>query len=231
VSRNSGEMLIPQSSSVEGTGREVAFINVDLSTEPSRAEHKGRFRIHLLWTRYLKVHIHCRRTPWASFFFFMSKSFFLKIYLFIICKYTVAVFRHSRRGHQILLQMVVSHHVVPGIWTPDLRKSSRVLLSTEPSHQPLHEHLKCESGNRCFTIIPTQNFFWDGWEPCTWPIRKSPPSIHCCPSTRELEAKFPRCAECREILLTKFRLFIQEERFEWSQYEKLHMCKHPDAMG
>jgi hypothetical protein len=41
--------------------------------------------------------------------------FFLKIYLFIICKYTVAVFRHSRRGHQISLRMVVSHHVVAGI--------------------------------------------------------------------------------------------------------------------
>jgi hypothetical protein len=26
------------------------------------------------------------------------KAFLLKIYLFIICKYTVAVFRHSRRG-------------------------------------------------------------------------------------------------------------------------------------
>jgi hypothetical protein len=64
-----------------------------------------------------------------SFFFFL-------IYLFIICKYTVAVFRHSRRGSQILLRMVVSHHVVAGIWTPDLRKSSRVLLPTEPSHQP-----------------------------------------------------------------------------------------------
>ena len=52
----------------------------------------------------------------------MSKSihkplffFFLKIYLLIICKYTVAVFRHSRRGSQILLGMVVSHHVVAGI--------------------------------------------------------------------------------------------------------------------
>jgi hypothetical protein len=33
--------------------------------------------------------------------------------------------------------MVVSHHVVAGIWTPDLRKSRRVLLLTEPSHQPL----------------------------------------------------------------------------------------------
>jgi hypothetical protein len=41
--------------------------------------------------------------------------FFLKIYLFIICVYTVAVFRHSRRGHQITLRMVVSHHVVAGI--------------------------------------------------------------------------------------------------------------------
>jgi hypothetical protein len=30
-----------------------------------------------------------------------------KTYLFFICKYTVAVFRHSRRGHQIPLQMVV----------------------------------------------------------------------------------------------------------------------------
>jgi hypothetical protein len=47
---------------------------------------------------------------WVLFIFFS-----LKIYLFIICKYTVAVFRHSRRGRQILLQMVVSHHVVAGI--------------------------------------------------------------------------------------------------------------------
>jgi hypothetical protein len=41
--------------------------------------------------------------------------FFLKIYLLIICKYTVAVFRHTRRGSQVLLWMVVSHHVVAGI--------------------------------------------------------------------------------------------------------------------
>jgi hypothetical protein len=32
--------------------------------------------------------------------------------------------------------MVVSHHVVAGIWTSYLWKSSRVLLPTEPSHQP-----------------------------------------------------------------------------------------------
>jgi hypothetical protein len=44
-----------------------------------------------------------------------NKYIFLKIYLFIYLKYTVAVLRHSRRGSQISLQMVVSHHVVAGI--------------------------------------------------------------------------------------------------------------------
>ena len=48
------------------------------------------------------------RPHFAGFFFF-------KIDLFIICKYTVAIFRHTRRGRQISLQMVVSHHVVAGI--------------------------------------------------------------------------------------------------------------------
>jgi hypothetical protein len=51
--------------------------------------------------------------------------FFLNIHLFIICKYTVAVFRHPRRGRQISLWVVVSHHVVAGIWTQDLQKSSQ----------------------------------------------------------------------------------------------------------
>jgi len=41
-------------------------------------------------------------------------SFFFNIYLFIIYKYTVAVFRHTKRGHQIPLQIVVSHHVGAG---------------------------------------------------------------------------------------------------------------------
>jgi hypothetical protein len=30
-------------------------------------------------------------------------------------KYTVSVFEHTRRGHQVPLQMVVRHHVVAGI--------------------------------------------------------------------------------------------------------------------
>jgi hypothetical protein len=62
--------------------------------------------------------------------------FFLKIYLFIICKYTVAAFRRSRRGCQILLWMVVSHHVVAGNWSQDLPKSSQ--WGAEPSLQPLN---------------------------------------------------------------------------------------------
>ena len=47
----------------------------------------------------------------------VSKNQINKLILkrFIIHKYTVAVFRHSRRGHQILLRMVVSHHVIAGI--------------------------------------------------------------------------------------------------------------------
>jgi hypothetical protein len=45
----------------------------------------------------------------------IKELFFLKILFIIIIKYTVAVFRHTRRGHQISIQMVVSHHVVAGI--------------------------------------------------------------------------------------------------------------------
>jgi hypothetical protein len=85
-----------------------------------------------------------------SFFFFFNF-----IYFIIICKYTVAVFRHTKRGSQISLLMVVSHHVVAGIRTLDLRKSSRVLLPTEPSHQPMTElsisqcfHYYCVCGVR-----------------------------------------------------------------------------------
>jgi len=40
---------------------------------------------------------------------FFLNTFFLKIHLSYLYKYIVAVFRHTRRGHQIPLQMVVSH--------------------------------------------------------------------------------------------------------------------------
>jgi hypothetical protein len=33
---------------------------------------------------------------------------------FFMYEYTIALFRHTKRGHQIPLQMAVSHHVVAG---------------------------------------------------------------------------------------------------------------------
>jgi hypothetical protein len=41
-------------------------------------------------------------------------SFFKDLFICYLYEYTVAVFRHTRRGHQIALQMFVSHHVVAG---------------------------------------------------------------------------------------------------------------------
>ena len=76
-----------------------------------------RFQTCMWWT-----HIHSSKILMHIFFFFF---FSFKIYLFITCKYTVAVFRHPRTGHQISLRMVVSHHVVAGIWTHDFQKGSR----------------------------------------------------------------------------------------------------------
>ena len=69
--------------------------------------------------KYPAIYLGSSTFPLLFFFFF------LKIYLFIISKYTVAVFSHTRRGCQILLRMVVSHHVVSGIWTHNLWKSSQ----------------------------------------------------------------------------------------------------------
>jgi hypothetical protein len=47
------------------------------------------------------------------------------IFIFFVYEYTVAIFRHTRRGHQIPLKMVVSHHVVAGDGVQDLWKSSQ----------------------------------------------------------------------------------------------------------
>jgi hypothetical protein len=38
----------------------------------------------------------------------------INYYLFYVYEYTIAIFRHTRRGNWIPLQMVVSHHVVAG---------------------------------------------------------------------------------------------------------------------
>jgi hypothetical protein len=52
-------------------------------------------------------------------------AFFFKDLFIIIYKYTVAVFRCAKRGHQVSLWVVVSHHVVAGNRTQDLQKSSQ----------------------------------------------------------------------------------------------------------
>jgi hypothetical protein len=52
--------------------------------------------------------------------------FFKDLFLFYVCEYpvTVAVFRHSRRGHHIPLQMIMSHGLVLGI---ELKTSGRTV--------------------------------------------------------------------------------------------------------
>jgi phage shock protein PspC (stress-responsive transcriptional regulator) len=93
----------------------------------------------------------------ANVVFFYPASYNVVFFFFkdlcITCKYTVAVFRHTRRGHQISLQMVVSHHVVAAIWTLDLRKSNRVLLPTETSHQPIMWYFYARFKHRTHTHI------------------------------------------------------------------------------
>jgi hypothetical protein len=62
----------------------------------------------------------------------LEKEFFLPAHLVVVLRFiyfilyecTVAVFRHTRRGHRIPLQMVVSYHVVVGI---ELRTSWRAI--------------------------------------------------------------------------------------------------------
>jgi hypothetical protein len=50
----------------------------------------------------------------VSFFLSLSLSFFLFLRFIYEYEYTIAFFRHTRKGHQISLQMAVSHHVVAG---------------------------------------------------------------------------------------------------------------------
>jgi hypothetical protein len=71
----------------------------------------------------------------ASFFSFFKKK---NIYIYI---YFVSVFRHTRRGHLISLQMFVSHHVVVGI---ELRSSGRTLSALNPVVKP-----SLQPPNRC----------------------------------------------------------------------------------
>jgi hypothetical protein len=70
------------------------------------------------------------RPAWATWDFIFFKIYLFSIYIYIyihiyiyIYIHIVAVFRHTTRGHQISLQMVVSHYVVSGIRTLEEQSS------------------------------------------------------------------------------------------------------------
>jgi hypothetical protein len=66
----------------------------------------------------MREHYILTHALWSTRFLYAAgaqKTFFKKDLFIIIHKYTVAVFKHTRRGHQISLWVVVSHHVVAGI--------------------------------------------------------------------------------------------------------------------
>jgi hypothetical protein len=89
--------------------------------------------------------------------------FFLKIYLFIICKYTVAVLRYSRRGHQISLRMVCEPPC--GCWDLNLGPSGEqsMLLTTEPSRQPQRHYFNVvQSIRRGLGITSCQRWVHEG---------------------------------------------------------------------
>jgi hypothetical protein len=70
----------------------------------------------------------------------------LKVHLFNVYEYIVAVFRHTWRGHQIPFQMVVSHHVVAGNWTRDPWKSSQCSFKIYLFKLCMCVHCNCTDG-------------------------------------------------------------------------------------
>jgi hypothetical protein len=60
----------------------------------------------LMWPRLTSNSLYSHQTP------LKKKTKNKHSYLFHLYEYTVDVFRHTRRGHWIPLQMVVGHHVV-----------------------------------------------------------------------------------------------------------------------
>jgi hypothetical protein len=61
------------------------------------------------------IKLYLQRQVMAKVLHVEALSLSLKIYLFNICKCIDTLFRHTRRGHQIPIRMVVSHHVVARI--------------------------------------------------------------------------------------------------------------------
>jgi hypothetical protein len=82
----------------------------DIHTGFSFAYFFLSFKIYLF---ILCMGVHCSCLLWLAL---LAQSLLAPAQdLFIIYKYIVADFRSTRRGRPILLQMVVSHHVVAGI--------------------------------------------------------------------------------------------------------------------
>jgi hypothetical protein len=61
-----------------------------------------------------KIRLFCIPLAFLGFSLFLKKIVIYFYFLFYVCEHIVAAFRRTRRGHQIPLQMVVSHHVVAG---------------------------------------------------------------------------------------------------------------------
>jgi hypothetical protein len=96
---------------LEGRGRQISDFEANLVYRVS-----GQPELHRITLSQKQTN---KQTKLSSRCFYSNIlkdliSFLIFIYLFYVCEYTVAVFRHTRRGHQIPLQMVVSHHVVAG---------------------------------------------------------------------------------------------------------------------
>jgi hypothetical protein len=105
----------------------------------------------------IKKHTITSSIPVFLFFFFLKKDLFIIIY-----KYTVGVFRHARRGHQISLQ-VVGYEPPCGCWDLNSGPSEEqsVLLTAKPPCKP------------CFSALVTQSrgIYW------------SVGDKHCCSSS------------------------------------------------
>jgi hypothetical protein len=80
-----------------------------------RPNVKGKCFIFLFFLMYLFIICKYTVAVFRHFFFSLWPSSLWPKDFSIMCKYTVAIFRHPRRGHQISLGMIVSHHVVAGI--------------------------------------------------------------------------------------------------------------------
>jgi hypothetical protein len=78
----------------------------------------GRGAVQWLWLWMTKtgpeIYCTCIENVNIMFVVCVFVCFLRFIYLFVLYEYTVTFFKHPRRGHQSLLQMVVSHHVVAG---------------------------------------------------------------------------------------------------------------------